>query len=587
MGDGDIFRDLCCGLKFDVKRFPEDAKKLMLVPVKSERSNAPSKNVSHLKFFYKKENSDSVQGKSNSMDNMMNHNKRNQLSDKASVQNASIQNDRKSNKIFVDGTDVPDLLTCFKQLKSIYDLDQTLINAIEHGMNFKNPTPIQMQAMTAMLHRREILACAPTGSGKTLAFLIPMIAHIMGKSIDESYVESKRTLKGLVISPTRELATQTFNVCKQLVTPLNGISSESISKNVDRSMNQLAKVEILDKSTVKRFQAGGAKHTNKYDMLISTPNRLVYLLNNDPPLINLENVEWLVVDESDKLFEEGETGGFREQLGTIYSACTSPKIRRAMFSATFAFDVQQWCHLNMDNIIQITVGGKNTAVKSVDQRLLFTGNERGKLIALREIFREGFKPPVLIFVQSKERAKQLFAELIYDGMNVDAIHADRTPLQRENAVKALRAGSTWILICTELLGRGIDFKGVNLVVNYDFPTSAISYIHRIGRTGRAGRKGSAVTFFTEDDKALLRSIANVIKEAGCPIPDYMLKMKKMGRDERKKTAKTELARETIRTTPKDLLNRKRKKNKTALKGDAKKKKQEHARNSITKKSTEK
>ncbi len=126
------------------------------------------------------------------------------------------------------------------------------------------------------------------------------------------------------------------------------------------------------------------------------------------------------------------------------------------------------------------------------------------MYSLRSLFKKGFEPPILIFVQSKERAKQLFKELIYDGLNVDVIHAERSQLQRDNTIRAFRQGKIWVLICTELMGRGIDFKGVNLVINYDFPLSAISYIHRIGRTGRACRLGKAVTFFTDDDLPYLR-----------------------------------------------------------------------------------
>ena len=105
------------------------------------------------------------------------------------------------------------------------------------------------------------------------------------------------------------------------------------------------------------------------------------------------------------------------------------------------------------------------------------------------------------------------------------IHSDRSEQQRENTIRAFRAGGVWVLICTELLGRGIDFKGVSLVVNYDFPPSAVSYIHRIGRTGRAGRRGKAVTFFTEADRPLLRSIATVMANSGCPVPEYMMGLK--------------------------------------------------------------
>lgn len=452
---------------------------------------------------------------------------------------------RKKHRIFTEGSDIPNLLTSFHQLETAFGLPSSVTTILMQVLKFTTPTPIQMQAITALLHRRELLACAPTGSGKTLAFLIPAISHCLGKSLEDSRPKTKKkTLKVLILSPTRELADQIFKVGKQL---LEGDPAAP-----------LLKMQVLDKSIVKKFQTAGSSHGNKYDILVSTPNRLVYLLNHDPPLINLSTVEWLFIDESDKLFEANEKNCFREQLGSVYSSCTSKNIRRAMFSATFAFDVQEWCHMNMDNVIQINIGGKNTAVKSVDQKLLFAGSERGKLIALRDLIRQGFKPPALIFVQSKERAKELFAELIYDGINVDVIHADRTPTQRENSVTATRTGKTWLLICTELMGRGIDIKGVNLVVNYDFPTSAISYIHRIGRTGRAGRHGEAVTFFTEDDKPLLRSIANVIKEAGCPVPDYMLGIKKLSKDEKKKAMKSEVKRETIRTTPKCILESKSK-----------------------------
>ncbi len=187
---------------------------------------------------------------------------------------------------------------------------------------------------------------------------------------------------------------------------------------------------------------------------------------------------------------------------------------------------------------------RNLATYTVDQEIIYVGNEHGKLYSLRSLFKKGFEPPILVFVQSKDRAKQLFKELIYDGINVDVIHAERTQLQvlsiaimtraariscfsipcmvffqfqRDNTIRAFRQGKIWVLICTELMGRGIDFKGVNLVINYDFPLSAISYIHRIGRTGRAGRLGKAITLFTDDDLPYLRrywisSVRNKVME---------------------------------------------------------------------------
>jgi ATP-dependent RNA helicase DDX52/ROK1 len=211
----------------------------------------------------------------------------------------------------------------------------------------------------------------------------------------------------------------------------------------------------------------------------------------------------LIIDEADKLFEES-ANSFRDQLEEILKNCTLPEKRVALFSATTTPAVTKWAKSKMKNFLRLTVGVANAAVDSVEQELLFVGSESGKLLAIRDLMRKGLQPPVLVFVQSKDRAQQLFRELIYDGLNVDVIHSDRSQQERDNIVKQFREGKIWILICTELMGRGIDFKGVNLVVNYDFPQSAISYIHRIGRAGRAGRKGKAITLFTVDDTANLR-----------------------------------------------------------------------------------
>lgn len=142
---------------------------------------------------------------------------------------------------------------------------------------------------------------------------------------------------------------------------------------------------------------------------------------------------------------------------------------------------------------------------------------------------------------------------------MDVIHADRTQQQRDNVVKAFREGKVWVLISTELIGRGIDFLGVNLVVNYDFPSSAISYIHRIGRTGRAGRKGKAITYFTQDDKPKLRSIANIMQNSGCKVPEFMLTIKKQSKKVRRQLEKTVPKRDDIAVkNPNQLFKKKRK-----------------------------
>lgn len=426
---------------------------------------------------------------------------------------------RNFHNISVKGSNIPPPIRSFQELANYEVSQQVLANIMSFGYN--DPTPIQMQAIPIMNMGRQILACAPTGSGKTLAFLIPVVGDLKKPS--------RKGFRALIVCPTRELARQTFRECVRL-TQETGL-----------------KPHIITKVKENKF---GPNFSKKFDILISTPNRLVFLLKQENSILSLQSVEWLVVDESDKLFETGKRG-FREQLAEIYKSCTHSKVKRAMFSATYTPQVAMWCKKNLKEVISVTVGHRNTTVQHVEQELIFVGDEHGKMLAFRELIQQGLTPPVLVFVQSKERAKQLFNELIFDEINVDVIHADRTQTQRDNVVRAFREGKIWVLICTELMGRGIDFKGVKLVINYDFPPSAISYIHRIGRTGRAGRPGKAITYFTKDDKLTLRSIAAVMRESGCNVPDYMLKLKRLKKSEKIKLKyKSVPDRKPITTAPK-------------------------------------
>jgi len=406
---------------------------------------------------------------------------------------------RNSENIHVAGTDIPKPVNTWDMLRSEYGLSEQLLSSLP----YPRPTPVQMQTIPVLLQSRDLLASAPTGSGKTAAFLLPILHHLQ-EPRNGGY-------RALVVVPTKELAIQICNECSVLAGK-SGLRAHMPGKLKD--------------------QKGSVKH----DILVSPPNRLVHLLAQGS--LSLDKLQWLVVDEADKMFEAGVTG-FREQLAAIHRGCAGAGagVRRAMFSATLGPEVETWCKLNLDNMVKVRVGAANSAGDTISQRLVYTGTEAGKLLEFRNIVREGgIQPPVLVFVQTKERATELFKELLYDGINVDVIHSERSEQQRENTVRAFRSGDIWVLICTELMGRGIDFKGVNLVINYDFPPSAVSYIHRIGRTGRAGRAGKAVTFFTEQDRTILRTIAEVMKNSGCDVPGYMLSMKKASRDDRKKLA---------------------------------------------------
>ncbi|GAB1598038.1 probable ATP-dependent RNA helicase DDX52 [Argonauta hians] len=530
-----LFRLLGVGAKFDFKRFKSDAEKLKLVEAevkenKTEVNSTVSQtcdNTTRSSSKKKRSRENDVELKDEEEDDIIFYKQQKKVRKTDSGKKSSTEKTpktkdslvtqiRKKHKIHVHGLDAPPPITDFEQLKN-YSIRPRLLENVKK-VEYTKPTPIQMQAIPAMMHRREIMACAPTGSGKTAAFALPVLHYLK---------EPRNTgIRSVILAPTRELSDQIYREMERL--------SEGLG----------LRIHYIKKTSLKKL---GPKTFVKKDILVTTPQRLVFVLSQEPPVLSLSSVEWLIIDESDKLFEDGKTG-FRDQLGVIYKACDSPKICRAMFSATFAYDVEQWCKKSLNNVMQVYIGGKNTATETVDQQLMFVGSESGKLFAMRDIIQKGIEPPVLIFVQSQERATELFQELIYDGINVDVIHAGRSQAQRENVVASFREGKIWVLICTELMGRGIDFKGINLVVNYDFPTSAISYIHRIGRTGRAGRKGKAITFFIEDDADYLRSIATVMHGAGCPVPEYMLKLKRPNKKDRRKMAQTNPKRRSISTS---------------------------------------
>lgn len=216
--------------------------------------------------------------------------------------------------------------------------------------------------------------------------------------------------------------------------------------------------------------------------------------------------------------------------------------------------VEQMAQSFLRNPAKIVIGVKNAAANTIKQRLIYCGQEEGKILALRQLIEEGIKPPVIIFVQSKDRAMELFRELVYDNINVDVITADRTKAQRDKTVKQFRTGNIWVLISTDLMARGMDFRCVNLVINYDIPPSPLQYIHRIGRAGRAGRSGEAVSFYTTEDLTILRSIISVMRNSGMPLPPWMSSLPKPT----KKDSRTTPKRDSI-APPKPIGTKKRKK----------------------------
>ncbi|KAL6657093.1 hypothetical protein ACP70R_004873 [Stipagrostis hirtigluma subsp. patula] len=401
---------------------------------------------------------------------------------------------RKRFDIHISGQNVPAPLESFEELVSRYGCDPYLAGNLSK-LRFQEPTPIQRQAIPILLSGRECFACAPTGSGKTLAFLFPILMKIKPGS--------KGGVRAVILCPTRELAAQTVRECKKLA--------------------ERRKHKYYIKLMTKDLSKSGNFKDMHCDILVSTPLRLDHAIRKRD--LDLSSVEYLVLDESDKLFELG----FVEVIDSVVAACSNPSITRSLFSATLPDSVEALARTIMHDAIRVIVGRKNSASSLIKQKLIFAGTERGKLLALRQSFQESLNPPVLIFVQSKERAKELYKELAFDDVRADVIHADLSEQQRQDAVDNLRAGKTWVLIATEVVARGMDFKGVNCVINYDFPESAAAYIHRIGRSGRAGRSGEAITFFTEEDRPFLRNIANVLISSGCEVPSWIMALPKLRR----------------------------------------------------------
>ena len=242
----------------------------------------------------------------------------------------------------------------------------------------------------------------------------------------------------------------------------------------------------------------------------------------------------------DKILQVTQSKGVKSSFSVNSNSTAIPttisphRVQYCMFTATLPSGIEELISNVLQDPVKIFVGVRGSAISTVNQKLIFVGREDGKTLALRDMIKTGVKTPALIFTQSKDRANQVYHSLQLDNLRVGVIHADCTDNERENIIQQFRRGQILFLVTTDLLGRGLDFKGVNLVINFDLPQNGISYIHRVGRTGRAGRQGEAITYFTEEDIQHLRTIANVMRISGCEVPEWMLTIKKLDRKERKR-----------------------------------------------------
>lgn len=435
----------------------------------------------------------------------------------------------RANRLKLSGGDVPAPLASWYELGARFQVHPALVRHIaQHG--WYRPTPIQKASMAVLLSGRDVFANAPTGSGKTLAYCLPLL-HSLGAPRPKA--EQAVGARALVVAPTRELATQIHDTLVVLAYGKQGHQKGSKRWKI-QSLGGIDQNKVAGPATQ-------AHRVKAPDVLISTPLRLVQAVQEEQ--VDLREVQLLVLDEADRLLEDN----FLAQMDSVLAAASHPARRTALFSATLPSGTEMLARTFTTDPVRVAVGSRDGASEQVSQQLQFVGSEEGKLWALRDLVQQGrLKPPALLFVQSNERANHLFHSLVYDGLRVDTMHAHRTPGQRQRALDQLKAGQTWVLIATDVLARGIDLQGIQTVLNYDFPQSTQTYIHRIGRTGRAGHTGEAITFFTTEDAKYLKLVVNVMRESGYEVPSWMTELKAPTSSERRKLRQKAVKRQDVR-----------------------------------------
>ncbi|KAI1765182.1 DEAD-domain-containing protein [Hypoxylon sp. FL1150] len=364
--------------------------------------------------------------------------------------------------------------------------------------SFKAPTPIQAASWPFGLSGRDIVGVAETGSGKTIAFGLPLVSAVLGMPKPKG---SGGRIRAVVVSPTRELAMQTNE--------------------------QLAKLgDLVGLKTVCVY--GGASKDDqrvllrKADVIVATPGRLKDFL--DEGSIKLDGAKFVVLDEADRMLDKGFEDDIKRILG-----CTPRKGDRQtlMFTATWPQSVQALASTFMVSPVKIQIGGNESgdlqANTRIEQRVEVV-DPRGKETRVLQLLKAQPKNErVLVFCLYKKEATRVEGFLQQRGIKVVGIHGDLRQEQRTRSLEAFKTGQTPVLVATDVAARGLDIPEVKLVINVTFPLTIEDYVHRIGRTGRAGKTGQAITLFTEHDKAHSGELINILKAAGQPVPEELMK----------------------------------------------------------------
>jgi ATP-dependent RNA helicase RhlE len=359
------------------------------------------------------------------------------------------------------------------------------------SMGYKEPTPIQEQAIPLILNNVDLIACAQTGTGKTAAYLLPIINKII------QLPEEKRNLNTIIISPTRELALQIDQLVEGF-SYFTGISSISIYGGGDgNAWNQQRKA--LEEGV---------------EIVIATPGRLISLLQTG--MINLKGIKHLVLDEADRMLDMG----FNDDIMKIIGYLPSDR-QTVLFSATMPPKIRVMATKILKQPKEISIAIAKPAEGILQQAYLAYDNQKMKL--LKHILKEGSFESVIIFASTKDLVKKLQEEIRQIGFKAKSFHSDLEQAEREAIMRDFKSRNLPIIIGTDILSRGIDVEGIDLVVNFDTPHDPEDYVHRIGRTARAATTGTAITFINEKDQQKFASIEALIgKEVPkIAIPEYL------------------------------------------------------------------
>jgi superfamily II DNA/RNA helicase len=341
--------------------------------------------------------------------------------------------------------------------------------------DFERPTPIQQQAIPAVLRGQDLLALAPTGTGKTAAFALPLL-----QLLQDGTRSSRRAVRVLVLVPTRELAAQVAEVFRGLA----------------RFLSAPTKLAVLFGGVSVNPQMMGLR--GGADVVVATPGRLLDLMDRNA--LDLSRVEALVLDEADRLLDLG----FADELQRVLAALP-PRRQNLLFSATFAQGVQALAGALLHDALRIEAIEPAGAEPAIVQRAIEVDAGR-RTELLRHLVKQGGWRRTLVFVATRYATEHLARKLCDSGIPAAPLHGEMSQGQRTDVLEAFKAGRTDVLVTTDLAARGIDIAALEAVVNYDLPRSPTQYVHRIGRTGRAGAAGVAVSFVSAATDAHFRLI---------------------------------------------------------------------------------